>query len=415
MKTTSAKTGKEGIPTLLLKSWPYNLRMLALITLMLSMGWSGLNRFASPYLRDNGVNVVWIGLFFSVSSAVGALAAPVGGILADIWGRRPLLVLGRALTLSGWLGMLVARGRAGLLISAALIGLGWMASSGLRAIIAESASPGRRASAFALNGVMDNISAIIVPLVVGLLSERLGLRSILIAMLIPYSLGVLLTTRLRETLTRNAGTGPEPSLLSGLAFMISHEGRGAMLMGIIWALTGVSVGLTQPLWGLYITDRYGVGYSGVGVLSAAMSAGAVLGQLVGGRAADRFGYSKLMVASLCLTSSLWLAMPSAASPWLFSSLVTVSNLGGWLAAPSWEALGADAAEKRVRGAVSGIYTGLFSIGMAIGSGGFGLVYRRSPALPFYILLANDLTMLALVLFGMRAGLRGFSRRVANEE
>ena len=145
-------------------------------------------------------------------------------------------------------------------------------------------------------------------------------------------------------------------------------------------------------------------------MNSAISFGSVVGQLTGGRAADRFGYSRVMMTSLCTTISLWALIPAVGTAALYALLAGIFHAGGWLAVPAWEAIGAEAATRRVRGAVSGIYSGAFSIGMAVGSALFGLVYTRSRGFPFYLLLANDCILLALVLIGVKSGLRGFARR-----
>jgi len=377
----------------------------------LALGWSSFSRFLSPLLRDSGLDIVRIGLFYAVWSGIGAVAAPAGGILADTFGRRPVLIAGRALSLMGWATVVLWRSPVGLFVGAAIMGFGWISGSAVKALIAESAADGKRASAFAATGSLDNLASVLGPLAVGLLSDRLGLRPVLFIMLVPYFGGVLVTTRVRETLVRGHGTANTPSAWStGIRYLASADGRGSLVMGGIWILTGFLMGLTQPLWGLYVLDRYGVGYAGVGSLSSAVALGATLGQVLGGRLADRLGYARLMVASLICTASLWLFMPLMPSAGLFTLLVAFSNFLGWAAAPCWEALSAETARRHVRGAVSGIHTGMMSIGTAIGGGALGLLYRPQTILPFVALAVNDVTMLALVLLGMRLGLRGFGRR-----
>jgi MFS family permease len=383
--------------------------MLAAFTL--ALGQSSFSRFVSPLLRDAGVNTGLIGLFFTVWSGIGALAAPTGGILADTFGRRPILIAGRAISLLAWTVVIVWRSTAGLFAGAALMGFGWISGSAIKALIAESAAEGKRASAFAATGALDNLASVLGPLAVGLLSDRLGLRPVLLFMLAPYLAGVMVTTRVRDTLVRGRHTVNASSAWStGIRYLLSADGRGSLVMGVIWALTGFLMGLTQPLWGIYVLDRYGVGYAGVGSLSSAIALGATLGQVLGGRLADRFGYAKIMVASLLSTASLWLFIPIMPSAALFTLMVALSNFLGWVAAPCWEALSAETARRRVRGAVGGIHSGMLSVGSAVGGGAFGLLYRPQSTLPFLALAVNDVVMLALILLGVRLGMRGFSWR-----
>ena len=406
-----------------------NLRVLMLTAFVLALGWSTFNRFVSPLLRDSGVGILWIGLFYSVWSGVGAVAAPVGGILADTFGRRPVLIAGRSLSFLGWVVVMVWPSRTGLLLGAAIMGLGWVSGSAVKALIAESASEGRRASAFAATGSLDNFAAVLSPLAAGLLSDRLGLRPVLFLMLIPYFTGIIITTRVRETLARGpgrqqaaSGEGESTALgarlqtvsssawSTGVRYITSPEGRGSLVMSAIWILTGFMMGLTTPLYGLHVLDRYGTGYAGVGSLGAAAALAATAGQVLGGRLADRFGYSRIMMVSLCCTAPLWLLMPPMPTAGLFTLTVALSNFLGWVAAPSWEALSAETATRSVRGATGGIHTGMLSIGNAIGGGALGLLYRPGTAVPFLVMAVNDVVMLVLVITGVRLGLRGFARQ-----
>ncbi len=389
-----------------------NLRVLMLTAFVLALGWSTFNRFVSPLLRASGVDILWIGLFYSVWSGVGAVAAPVGGVLADTFGRRPVLIAGRSMSLLGWIVVMVWPSRTGLLLGAAIMGFGWVSGSAVKALIAESATEGRRASAFAATGSLDNFAAVLSPLAAGLLSDRLGLRPVLFFMLIPYFAGIIITTRVRETLARGpGGQRAAPSAWStGIRYITSPEGRGSLVMSVIWILTGFMMGLTTPLYGLYVLDRYGTGYAGVGSLGAAAALAATLGQVLGGRLADRFGYSRIMIVSLCCTAPLWLLMPPMPTAALFTLMVALSNFLGWVAAPSWEALSAETATRNVRGATGGIHTGMMSVGNALGGGALGLLYRPGTAVPFLVMAANDTIMLILVIAGVRLGLRGFARQ-----
>jgi MFS family permease len=388
--------------------WPHNLKVLMTAAFFVSLCVTSFSRFIPAYLRDAGIDVIWIGLFFSLSSTMSAVMAPVGGILSDIWGRRALLVLGRALSLTGWSIVILTPGTTGLLLGGIVAGFGSLAASGYRAMIAESAPEGNRATAYAVTGALENTAAVIAPMAVGFLSDRFGLRAVLSAALIPYFIGLLVSTRTRETLTRHQHDS-SPSIWAGFRYLTSVDGRGALMMAMVWAVTGCTVGLSTPVLTLYMKDTFGVSYALLGLMNATISAGNVIGQLTGGRAADRFGYWRLMVTSLSITIAMWLVIPLAPTALLYTIAAAASNAAGWLAAPAWEAVGAEACERNVRGAISGIYSGGFSIGHALGSLVFGVFYSMGKSLPFYFLCATDSITLVLIIIGVRAGLKGFRR------
>lgn len=381
------------------------------ITLASALGYFAYNSFLSPYLRESGVRVVFVGLFFGLVSAVETPMAFAGGVLADRLGRRPVMVVGRVLRTAGWLVALFHPTTPGLITAAVLLGLSGMSGSAYRALIAESAAPGRRASAFAAVGVVENLVGVVVPPLVGVIAARLGLRWVLAAAAVVSGAGVLAAIRrVRETLparVASAAPEPHPSPLESLRFLVSPDGRGAALMATIWLFTGFMMGLSPPIWGLYVTDRFGVGYAGLGAISTAMAFGAALGQLVGGQIADRVGHSRLMIGSLIITVPSWVAITQANEPWAFGFLTLLTFIVAYVAGSCWEAVGANAAPARVRGAVTGIYGAMQAIGALIAGGTAGLLYTRNITLPFWAMGATDLVMLILVTVGSRAKWRGF--------
>src|SRR5258708_5150255 len=63
--------------------------------------------FASKYLQTLGAGILIIGLFDAVQTLLGALYAYPGGWLTDRWGQRRSLLLFSALSLSGYLVVLL--------------------------------------------------------------------------------------------------------------------------------------------------------------------------------------------------------------------------------------------------------------------------------------------------------------------
>ncbi len=403
-----------------------NLRKLLGVSFVSTLGWFAFASFLAPYLRSAGVAVVTVGLFYSLNSAFEAPSSFVGGILADRVGRRPVLIAGRALRTLGWLVVVLAPTMPGLVAGAILLGLAGIAGSAYRALIAESATPGRRATAFAVVGVVENTVGTLMPALVGLLATSLGLRPVMITAAVVSAVGVaVLVSRMSETAAGPVVAAPaEPaaaspatetpvasgraSALDGLRFMATGEGSGAVLMTAIWLVTGFGMGLLAPVWGLYVTDRFGVSYAGLGAVSMGMGLGAALGQAAGGFLADRVGHSRLMIGSLCITVPAWFSVTLAGRPWEFSLLTMITYLLAYVSASCWEAVGANAVPRRMRGVVTGVYGAVAAVGAMLGGAFGGLAYSKSILLPWYLMAAGDLIMLILIVVGQRAALRGFA-------
>lgn len=133
------------------------------------------------------------------------------------------------------------------------------------------------------------------------------------------------------TIPSNPGDGTplgQPALRGGTA---------PCFMTVVWLVTGFVMALTPPIFGLYVTDRFGVGYAGLGAISTTAALGAALGQLVGGQVADRVGHSRLMVFSLYLTVPSWPLITLAGSPIVFSILNVVTYVAAYVAGRVGEA------------------------------------------------------------------------------
>lgn len=415
-------------PGRLFAHWPEGFRRVVVFCLVSNLGVAAFDKFLSPFLRDSGVPVVSIGYFRAVASTAGALTAAAAGVLADRFGRRAVVVVGRALRLLSWAAIVLLPQQRWLVPIACVWGLASAAGGAFIALTAESAPDGRRATGFAITGAVEALAALVVPATIGLLADRLGLRTALGCVLVPGLVAVYLGTRLRETAGRVGGRGEnggagEPGeadavaspATAGLRFMFSSAGLGARLMALIWMITGFEMGLMGPVWALYVTDRFGVSYAGLGVVSTVSALGAIFGQMVGGRTADRVGYAGLMMVCLASTSLLYALVPAAAAPSQFTVICCATNFTAYLAAPCWGAVGASATPRRVRGAVLGLYQSLMWAGTALGNAVSGYVYLVGITVPFYLFAGAELVMMLLALAGLRAGLSGFSPKAVHDD
>src|SRR4026209_1792398 len=84
--------------------------------------------FAPKYLETLGATVLVIGLFDALQTLLGAIYAYPGGWLTDRWGQRPSLLLFNALSLAGYVLVLVWQHWLALVVGAFLF-LAWSALS----------------------------------------------------------------------------------------------------------------------------------------------------------------------------------------------------------------------------------------------------------------------------------------------
>jgi MFS family permease len=258
----------------------------------------------------------------------------------------------------------------------------------------------------------------IVPVLIGLAADRIGVRPSLALALVPAAasiwwLRLVPETRRSAPTAAGLGTGKvlrltRPSPWAGLRFALSPAGRGALLMGSIWWLTIFQFAITGPARPLYILDRFGSSWSELGVVATVGALGSVVGPIIGGRIADRVGYARLMVVCLMISGLIGMAIPSATSPLGYALLLMLANLIGWIPAPCWGAISAASAPREVRGSVGGLFAALRALGGAVGGAAVGFLYARWIAGPLYVFAATDLLMAGLVAWAKAKGWAGFA-------
>ncbi len=150
-----------------------------------------------------------------------------------------------------------------------------------------------------------------------------------------------------------------------------------------WTLMGVSFidhlggALLFPFFALYITSKFDVGMTEVGILFALFSISSFIGSALGGALTDRLGRRGMLIFSLISTSvsSVLMGLVNTLSVfYLLALLVGIfTDVGG----PARQAMMADLlpADKRVSG--FGVFRVVFNISAAIGPAIGGFMATRS--------------------------------------
>ncbi len=133
--------------------------------------------FAPKYLQTLGAGVVIIGLFDAMQTLLGAVYAYPGGWLTDHWGQRRSLLLFNALSLAGYLVVLVWQHWLALVLGAFLF-LAWSALSlpATFAVIATSLDQRQHTMGVGVQSMIRRVPMMVGPLVGGWLITRYGWR-----------------------------------------------------------------------------------------------------------------------------------------------------------------------------------------------------------------------------------------------
>lgn len=141
-----------------------------------SLGFSVVMPFLSIYLHNElGISMTIVGMVLLISAVVGALGQIVGGELADIMGRRKIMIIAMAARSTMFLALAyVISGGADIFVITIMVSLSSLAGSFFEpassALIADVVEPKKRLEAYGLLRIGGNIGWTLGPLLGGLLS-----------------------------------------------------------------------------------------------------------------------------------------------------------------------------------------------------------------------------------------------------
>lgn len=343
-----------------------------------------------------GASAVQMGLLAATSKLPFLLFSLPAGIWVDRVRRRPVLIacdLGSALLLLslplaavlGWLGLtqlfLVAFGLGALEVVGeiahyayvpALVGRDGLVEGNSRLhvshSVAASAGPG-------LGGLL--IQAVTAPIAVLVDAGSFLLSALLLRAI----------DRLEAAPARPARAEPPfQAIGAGLRSLVNHPLLRPIVVTSIAA--GFCLGALDALVILYATRELGLGPATIGLLFAAGGACSVIGAVVAGSVATRWGIGPAILGGWTVEASVKLLIPLAAGPtWLVLSLLAASfSIGGLGAAVAnvhqWslrQAVTPDALQGRVTASHRFLVYGASALG-ALAGGVLGAVIGLRPAL-----------------------------------
>jgi MFS family permease len=155
-----------------------------------------------------------------------------------------------------------------------------------------------------------------------------------------------------------------------------------------WTLVGVTFidrlggALLFPFFALYLTSKFGVGMTEVGLLFAAFSASSFVGTFIGGAMTDRMGRKGMLIFSLISTSFSSVIMGLVNSMGAFYTLAFIEGIFTETGGPARGAMVADLLPEEKRAEGYGIIRIAFNLSVTIGPAIGGFIAARSYLLLF---------------------------------
>ena len=158
--------------------------------------------------------------------------------------------------------------------------------------------------------------------------------------------------------------------------------------------------MLYPFFALYLTQKFDIGMSTVGIMFAIFSVTGMAGSALGGALADRMGRKTVIVASLLLSSLSALGMGFAPTLSIFVLVVVVVGTLGSIGGPAHEAVVADLLPPEKRAEGYGIIRIIFNIAVIIAPPIAGLLITHSYLTLFIVDAVISIISAVIVIFGL---------------
>ncbi|HUT36625.1 MAG TPA: MFS transporter [Planctomycetota bacterium] len=388
-----------------MKSWRKTFTAACIAQTCSILGFSLAMPFMAFYIRELGVTdnaavARWSGIVNGAAGLTMAIFAPIWGLLADRYGRRPMVMrsmYGGVLVL-----LLISIARdvhqlvAFRLLQGALTGT-------IAALVALVASEAPREKAGYALGIMQ--AAVFVgfsvgPLIGGVLADAVGYRvTFALSSLLLLAGGLLVQFGTREGFVpraRGEGGGRD-----GFRSVFAGPGFLAAVFALFTLRFANSA--AAPTFGLFIEEIYGTGVrlnSVVGLVTAAGGFAAAIGAVLLGHLGDRWGHKRVLIAACLYGGLVSLAYTYANTVVELGGIRVLFGLGAAGILPAANAIIRHTTEDHNVGRAYGVTASAGSIGWMLGpwSGGYaaGVYGLRAP----FLVMAAGLWVSAAVVAGL---------------
>ena len=154
--------------------------------------------------------------------------------------------------------------------------------------------------------------------------------------------------------------------------------------------------LLFPFFTLYVTAKFNIGLSQVGLIFGGLTVANVIGSMLGGGLADRFGRKSMVIFGLISSAITVLALGLITRIEVFTAFALITGLTGNIGGPARAAMVADLLPEEKRAGGFGLHRVIHNLAYVIGPALGGLLAARSYLLLFVIDTTASLITAGLV-------------------
>jgi DHA1 family multidrug resistance protein-like MFS transporter len=282
---------------------------------MMSLGLNLTDSLRPLYVKSLGATVIEISLVVSIAGMAGTLMRVPSGILSDSRGRRKIILASIFMSVlpplmytmsSSWQHLIPW----GILYSAAFA----LYMPSKMAIIADFTTPQNRTRIYSIMGIAFPLGGTVGPTVAGLIQGAGGWNNAFYVASILFII-CLIPSWLLPKPTERGDENEKESRIEGSSGLDSLFLSRISVFVLLHLLIGLAIGTTNNLTPIYLSEKFGMSTTEVGLFTSIGSGlMMILCQIPGGILAERFGRKKLI--SICFVLE----------PFLFVSWIFVNNL-----------------------------------------------------------------------------------------
>jgi len=377
-----------------LQGLPRDLRLLFLSLFLWTFGLGLYNYIWPLYLRDLQASPSDVGLVFSIGFLALALSMIPGGLLANKYELKALLIIGWAMSIPPPLMYYFARTWTDVIPGIILLQVSGFNVPAFNAYIAGAAERTRSASNFGITWASAPLGVVFSPLVGSALLNWISVRGIFLLTFVFFSISTIVLFFMK----------PQPPLENDVRSPRLEFPKSRREATLLLYLTGAALAwsVAAPFIPLYFQDALSLGPSTILLLGALQSLGGAVFAILLGRRADAKSVGGTMALGLGLSSAGLIGVLLTTNPLLSFPIVF---LIGSARAPSFVAYSILSTVRKgaSRAGQFGFYLTLESMGFVIGSFLGGILYTLNPATMFYITPASFIALAFLAGLSFRGG------------
>jgi MFS family permease len=379
---SASASARAGIRLGLRANWP-QFALLALINAFVG-GMVGIERTVVPLIGAEEFHLTSTTLIVSFIVSFGvvkAFANLVSGHLADVWGRKRVLVVGWVVGLPVPFMIMAAPSWEWVIVANALLGINQGLAWSMTVIMkVDLVGPKSRGLAVGLNEFAGYVAVGLTAFLTGYLASRYGLRPVPIYLGVGYAvlgaaLSFFLVRDTREHVLLEIGQGARaPAAISfrEIFTLTSFRDRNLFAASQAGLVNNLNDGMSWGIFPLFFAT-FGLGVERIGILKAVYPVTWGLLQIVTGPLSDRFGRKGLIVGGMWVQAAglILTALTQTFEYWLAGSLLL--GIGTAMVYPSLIAAVSDASHPSWRARSLSVYRFWRDLGYAIGALSAGLI------------------------------------------